>query len=306
MKKFNLITLSLAFLVIYSHMAFAQVEIIDGGANTKYMGADGAGSVLDPYLPTHSNYYTECAKGNVKGCSIVHKFGHNAAVGTSLAVISGGGVYNTPQTTGATTLRIKAGGNANDTAAGTGARQITIEGIDETGALVSETVATAGASASSATTITFMRVFRVWVSSSGTYATTAAGSHAADIVIENGAGGTDWATITLNSFPNSQSEIGVYTVPLGKTAYVLSIAVFIESTKAVNIEFFKRGGVLDTVAPYEAMRVQLSISGGTDDITLRPVVPMKFDALTDFGFMAKVATGTASASVDFEIMLIDN
>lgn len=304
MKKLNLI-LTL-FLTLFSLNAFAQVEIKDGSAAQKYMAADGSGSALDPYLPTHSDYHTECARGNIKGCSVVHKFGHNSTVGTSFVVISAGGVYNTPQTTNATTLRIKAGGNANDTAAGTGARQVTIEGLDETGVLVSETLATAGASASSATTITFIRIFRVWVSSSGTYASITAGSHAADIVIENGAGGTDWTTISLNSFPNSQSEIGAYTVPLGKTAYVLGINVFIESTKAVSLEFFKRGGVLDNVAPYEAMRVQISVSGGTDDINLTPKIPMKFEALTDIGFLAKVATGTAGVSVDFEIMLIDN
>lgn len=294
------------FLLAISFPAFAEIEIRDGAAVQRYMEADGAGTSSDPYLPTHNEFYFECMKGNINGCSVVHKFGRNSAVGTSFVPVTMGGVYQTPQVGSQTTLRIKAGGNANDTAAGSGAREVTCQGVDETGALISEAMATAGASASSATTEQFLRVFRCWVSASGTYATATSQSHAGDIVIENGAGGTDWLTIDSTNIPEGQTEIAAYTVPLGYTAYVKNIYITTEASKTVDIRFFKRESILDTSAPYEAMRSQISWTGLegpphplTMDIVLGP-----FPALTDIGFLSKIAVGTASVAVNFDIILI--
>ena len=257
-----------------------------------------------PYYPQH--FGCDVAAGILPGNTIVHKFGTNLSVGTSFVPVSIGGVYPTPQVSGATTLRVKAGGNANDDAAGSGAREITIEGIDATGALISESVATAGASASSATSASFLRVFRAYVSASGTYATATAGSHSAAITIENGAGGTDWCTIDATGFPKSQSEIGVYTVPLGYTGYIWSADIFTDSSKTTDVLLFKRDSILETSAPYEGMRVQyeVSLKGGQSHIEWDN--PLKFDALTDVGFMAKVDTGTAKVVTEFELMLVEN
>jgi hypothetical protein len=247
----------------------------------------------------------EIAAGVLDDLSVVHKFGANAAVGTSLEVVSSNGVYRTPQVSGATTLRIKAGGNANDTAAGSGAREITLIGLDETGAEVTETLATAGASASSATTATFLRLFRVFVSASGTYATSAAGSHSAAITIENSAGTEDWAEIGATPFPLSQSEIGAYTVPLGYTAYINNIIVAVESNKSATIIGFQRENILETAAPYTAMRTFLELGGAAGEEVFTPKTPFgPYPALTDIGFMGALSSGTGEIDVDFEILLI--
>lgn len=253
-----------------------------------------------------TDFLVEVAKGNIAGHSIVNKFGHNTAVGTSFVPVAQGGYYNTPQSGSATTLRIKAGGDANDTAAGTGAREITLIGIDETGAEVTETLATAGASASSATTTTFMRLYRVYVSASGTYATSSSGSHAGTITIENGSGGTDWGQIVLNGFSKAQSEIGAYTIPDGYTGYLLEAFGFVDSSKVTELLFFKREGILETAAPYTAMRLMFEerVQGNSFVITLKS--PLKIGTGCDCGFMAKVDTGSADCEVDFEILLIDN
>ena len=253
------------------------------------------------------DWLVEVKKGNVAGHSIVHKFGHNDLVGTSFVPVTSTGSYPTPQVSGATTLRVKAGGNANDTAAGTGAREITLTGLDETGAEVTETLATAGASASSVTTTTFLRLYRVAVSASGTYATAAAGSHAGIITIENGAGGTDWGSIDLIGFAFAQSTIGVYTIPLGKTGYLLSAELSAASTKLIDAVFFQRGNILETAAPYSAMKVLFEWGGITDDRNKIIKSPINgLEALTDVGFMTKVDTGTADVGVDFEILLVDD
>lgn len=253
--------------------------------------------------------WLQYARGLFGGVTGIKKFGRNSAVGTSFVPVTMGGVYQTPQAASATTVRIKAGGDANDTAAGTGAREVTVEGLDETFAFVSEAIATAGASASSATTATFTRIFRVYVSGSGTYATASAGSHSGDIVIENGAGGTDWATIDATDITKAQSEIGVYTVPAGSSGYVKLREVSIDSGKTIDLDFFSRTGCDETAAPYSARRTQSVMTGlsggsietfGPTDIPFGPYV-----GPTDIGFLAKVTTGTASVSVEFDIFLVE-
>jgi hypothetical protein len=258
----------------------------------------------------HRNTWTwlDTARGLTTGLRSVKKFGRNPSVGTSFEPVAFGGIYQTPQAASATTLRIKSGGNANDTAAGSGAREVTLIGLDENFLEVSEALATAGASASSATTTTFTRLYRAYVSASGTYATAAASSHSGDIVIENGAGGTDWATIDSADFPKSQSEIGAFSVPAGSTGYVKLRDVSIDSGKTVDLVFFSRTNIDETAAPYTAMRAQSVVSGvsggsietfGAVDIPFGPYV-----GPTDLGFMAKVDTGTAKVAVEFEIFIV--
>jgi hypothetical protein len=249
----------------------------------------------------------QATEGLSKDTRVVHKFGHSDNIGTSYVPIANGEIYRTPQVSGATALRIKAGGDANDTAAGTGAREIMVEGLDAAGRLEVEAITTAGASASAATTKTFLRLKRAWVSASGTYASQSAGSHAGTIVIEDAAGTQDWASITSTAFTHAQTQIGVYTVPLGETAYVHSIEVQSESNKAVDVAMFKRGGILETSAPYTAMRLEREFIGIEGDSIVAFNYPLgPFPELTDVGFMAKVATGTASVSVDFTICLVKN
>ena len=266
------------------------------------LGLDSDAILVRPTFP-----WLDISRGLQSGIYSVSKFGRNDAVGTSFVPIAIGGVYQTPQSGSATTLRIKAGGNANDTAAGTGAREVTLEGLDETFTQVTETLATAGASASSATTTTFTRIFRAYVSKSGTYATASAGSHSASITIENGAGGTDWLTIDSTvGFPVGQSEVGAYSVCSTKTAYIKLRQVTADTGKRFDLIFFHRGNIDETAAPYTAMRAK-SVIVGLDGGVLGQYsdfeVPLgPFSGPCDLGFMGKVNTGTGEISVEFEII----
>ena len=261
---------------------------------------------LQVYPPVNSpEWWFAVANGDITGVSVVHKFGRHLAVGTGFVPVSVGGAFRTPQVASATTLRVKAG-DAIDTAAGDGAREVTLQGLDETGTEVTEALATAGTSASSATTATFIRLYRAWVSASGTYASATAGSHQADIVIENGAGGTDWLTIDSTDFPRGQSECGVYSVPLGKTAYIANIHISVDSGKTADVVLFHRGGILETSAPYPAMRVKYQ-AGGVKGLAMLHTGALMgpYPALSDIGFMAKAAA-TSEVDVDFELILIDD
>jgi len=240
----------------------------------------------------------------VKGHSIVHKFGHNKDVGTSYEPVVAGGVWQTPQVSGATQLRVKAG-DANDTAAGSGAREVTIVGLDATGVMVSETLATAGTSASANTTNSYVRLLRFYVSASGTYGTQSTSSHVAAIVIEDAAGANDWGMIDLNGFGHGQSQIGIYTTPKGYDAFLSAISIQTESTKPTSFLFLKRENILETAAPYSAVRTFQEFVGVEGAVSQVFDTPIRMPELTDFGPMAKVSSGSAEVSVEMEIVLVE-
>jgi len=245
----------------------------------------------------------DISRGIGQGVTKNHKFGRNKVVGGTFVPISIGGIYQTPQANAATALRIHPGGNANDTANGSGARAITITGLNADGVEISETIATNGASASAPTVQQFIRLYRVFVSASGTYATQTASSHAGEIKIENAAGGTDWATITNTDFPRAQSQVAAYSVPLHRTAFISSIKISSDAEKKVNLILFQRQQILQIAAPYEAMRIveEYPQIAGVHDIHFdQPLGP--FPELTDIGFMGKAASNTADISVSFEII----
>lgn len=245
----------------------------------------------------------DITRGIAEGCSVNHKFGRNLSVGSTFVPISIGGIYRTPQVSGATALRIKAGGNANDTADGTGARAVTLTGLDATGNEITETIATAGASASQPTTKQFIRLYRAFVSASGTYASASAASHAAAIVIENADGGTDWATIADTTFARAQSQIAVYSVPIHRSIVISDIKISSDADKKANLVLFQRRNILQTAPPYDAMRLveeYPQVAGLHQIIFDPPLGP--FPALTDVGFMGRAESTTVDMSVSFNIV----
>lgn len=242
------------------------------------------------------------SRGLASGCRVVHCFGRNTAIGATFTPITRSGFYRTPQVSGATALRVKAGGNANDTAAGTGARAVRLVGLNANGDLISETIATAGVSASAATSQTFIRLLDAKVSSSGTYATQSAPSHVGNIIIENAAGGNDWALISDGSFPRGDTEIGVYTTPRGRSGYIHHIRLSSDVEKKSNIVFFKRSGILETEAPYSAMTLVSEYPNVSGTRLLEFDPPLAFPELTDFGFMAKIDASTVDVTVSFDVI----
>ena len=204
-----------------------------------------------------------------------------------------------------TKLRVKAG-NAADTYNGAGARKIYIQGIEDiTGNLISEILETNGASAGSNSTYTYLRLFRAYVYESGSYATTASGSHVGDIVIENAAGNSNWLTIDSANYAKGQSEVACYTVPTGYEAYIGRVLVSVDSNKAADVFLYTRTGVLDTGAPYQSLRAQTTYAGVLGVLNsgalISPYGP--YEAGTDIGFMAKTST-SANVSVDFLLALV--
>ena len=254
-----------------------------------------------------TTYFVDVVSGNApSGAQVVHKFGRNDTVGTTFEPVAFGGIWRTPQVAAATTLRVKAGGDAADTAAGDGARSIVLEGIDLTGAFATETLVTAGISASTSGSVSWIRIFRAFVGSSGTYSAIVADSHADVITIENTAGTENWVVIDSNGVARGQSEIAAYTVPTGKTAYLLDIHYAVDTTKTTGIILFQRPNILQAAAPFSAAREVLVLSGISSSDSQTFEIPLgPFEEHTDIWLMANVSATTSEMGIGFEILLKD-
>lgn len=249
----------------------------------------------------------QIARGNMRLAHIHHQFGRNAACGTSYEPVSDNGIYRTPQVAGATQLRVKAGGNAADTAAGAGARSVKLSGIDAAGNEITEVIATAGTSASSPTTQSFIRMYHAEVHESGTYGTQTAGSHVGDITIEDAAGTEDWAELLLNGFASSTTCIGSLTIPRNHVGLVTSINITIDASgsKHMDVLFMQRSNILQTVAPYSPIIKVQEFLGLKVGQSITYDIPFKVAELTDIGVLAKSSTGTNAVSVDMEIIMLE-
>lgn len=238
-----------------------------------------------------------------QGWSVIHKFGRYDSVPTTFTPISGSGFYRVP--TSATALEFVSA-SANDSSAGSGAQEITVIGLDANWDEVTQTLETNGTTPVALTT-DLIRLYRWYVSRSGTYATQSSGSHAGDLTIRESGAGPTWFLISAAGFPRGQSQIAAYTVPNGKRAFVSSFIVGVDSNKTASIIFFKRENADDVTTPYSgAMRAQVELDGVTGNFAIMPMTPFgPFPAKTDIGFMGAASTGTAAISVDFEILLQD-
>ncbi|MCK5018985.1 MAG: hypothetical protein KAS32_18135 [Candidatus Peribacteraceae bacterium] len=254
------------------------------------------------YFKTPNDFLIEVAKGTVPGHSLYHKFGRNSGVpnGSYEGVLQASAQFN--WLTAATTVRVKAGGNAADTAAGAGAQAVTIEGLDDTGAYATEDIELFGANASSATSASFWRVFRMYVTDlrAGAYS----GNNTGAIMLENSGGGTDLITIAAGE---GQSQYGAYSVPLGKTAYVLSILVQADASKAADFRFFIRESLTDFSTPFAPKLLKFYWDGVLGQSQLMPRSPILVcPALTDMWIEAQGGGAVTEVSIDYEMLLVND
>lgn len=240
------------------------------------------------------------SRGAIAHHTTLNKFGDNPAVGTvEEAIWSTGGAY-TGFIPAPLPVRVKVGGNAADTVDGAGARTIRVVGLDHNLNDASEDITLAGTSASVESTTTFCRVFRAFVLTVGTYG----GSNTGDIVIETNTG------VTMGSIlaSQSQTEIGVFTIPTGKTGYLVRLQWFVPDTILVvcrlktredtdvvsgnSMRAFRTRFVADMIRP-----------GASVDMGYAPIVLPEH---TDVLCTGAAASSTHEVSVTFDIILVDD
>ena len=261
------------------------------------------GDTADVSLVRLTNDFSlDIERGLDSGKEAIRVFGYNEAVpnGSYADVYNYGGttaLYPFPTTL--ETIRIKAGGNAADTAAGAGARTVLVTFLDSTGIETTETLTTAGASASAATSVACSRFIKAEVVTSGTIRF----SNTADILIENITTG-----LILGVIPAEQGATAnaIYTVPLDHTAYMTGIHIEVESgaTKDADVHLYSRTNALTFSAPFGAKKLEKEWTSfqGESNIDFRTHIV--FPALTDIWLEAKGNGAVTGVEADMSFITV--
>jgi hypothetical protein len=220
----------------------------------------------------------EVARGRITDATHIDKFGLNSSVGSSYETIwDAGSPYAYPSSAVAMTVTSASGASDNGV-------EVTIIGLDGDYAEVEQTV-TLGGLGVATTTQTFVRVFRAFVSN----------AQDATGVLDIDNGGTVYAQIQPDF---QQTMMAVYTIPAGKTGYLVSGNVSSTKDKDITAKLMMRefGGVLRTKG--------LVLTPGTP-FQRTWSIPQRIPEKTDVEIRAKAgATGPVSAG--FEIVLVNN
>ena len=249
------------------------------------------------------NFWMRVARGQITEYTERHVFGTNENVSTTFVPVARGGVYQTP--TAAAALEIVSS-DANDTAAGTGARTVTIIGLDSTWAEVTQTVSMNGTTAVALGT-NLIRVYEMYVATSGSYGTATTPSHLGTITLQGSGGGATWLQIYVGNFPRGISQCGVTTIPTGKTGLINFHYISVESNKPATLVLLSRDNPDTVTAPYIPVTAGFELDGIEGFSSLIDVGAPQgpYVGPCDIGFMARLATGTGAVSVEFEVILYD-
>lgn len=240
-------------------------------------------------------FYLQVAQGTVEGYSNVSKFGYNPTVGlnTFESIWQGSNAY--PWMSSADYLQVLSS-SANDTSAGTGARTVELQGLDSNWNVQTETVSMNGTTAVT-TTNQFLRIFRARVVTGGTSL-----RNEGDITIRDQSTSTTRALITDGATNGmGQSLMAIYTVPAGKTAYVVNINF--SSAKDQEQEY--RLMARDNTVANAAWNVKefMTGRGGFSDFIKRAI--NKYTEKTDLDLQV-ISSSNSAAAGGFELILVDN
>ena len=248
------------------------------------------------------------ARNLIEGATKINKFGAAEDVGLLLRPITTSQTYKTPTT--ATALEVLSDSiddNGSTSPLGSGALSIRIFGIaDWDDGEIAQDIILEGTSVV-AIPINMLRIHRVKVNNSGTYASDEGSSHDSTITIRESGGGVTWAVVgSETGFGTGQSEIAVYSVPRGKEAYIQHAEIWVESNKTATVLFFVRENADVITAPYSPMQAKIVLRHIVGSIHIGPKSPYgPFVGPCDIGWMGRAEAQTANIEIDFEIHLYD-
>ena len=215
-------------------------------------------------------------RGNVSNFTAINKFGYNSAVGTSYETIhDGNNLYTYISSAGTATV------TSSDTSSDNNGT-VEIQGLDANYNLQTVTATIGG----SATTETFIRVFRVRMTSANT-GTANVG------VISVTVSSTVVAKIAA---AEGQSLMAVYTIPAKHTAYVVSVNA--SSSKDLENTYRLRTRQIDE----DAFNTKDFFTARGGQVKRDFSVPVKLEAKTDVELQVK-GSATSNVSGGFEIIL---
>ena len=237
------------------------------------------------------DFYYQAAQG-VRGTSAVIKFGSNLDIDTLTepeTIWSTGGLYDFPLT--AAQLSVTST-SANDTAAGTGARKVVIQGLDENYKEIEEELTLNGLTPVLSTSTKWLRVYRMRVSEAGSGEVNA-GS------IATAVGSADGAVILAG---DGQTQMAVYTVPAGKTAYLKTFSGAVvrgtASSEASLGLYVRKNGVRRLIQ-------EISVgTQGANTYNKEYIIPIKIEEKTDiYVECIEVSANNSAVFSNFSLVL---
>jgi hypothetical protein len=219
-------------------------------------------------------------------------FGYSGAIAATINVI-GSTVQAAPVRPAVAVVVEVVSTDADDTAAGAGAQAVTVVGVDENFAHVSEEVEMAGQTASTDTTAKFARVFYAYVSRSGVI-------HAGNqgvVTVEGPGGGAVYATIPALE---GKSSMCLYTTGPKETFYIHDIHLTVDATKVVNFTLWMQRNVDDVTIPFTSVpRVIRKYTGIVSGVDLQYDPDIAIPPLTDVWMTGTATAGGGLASAEF-------
>ena len=215
------------------------------------------------------------AAGLVDGYSHINKFGHTGADinGTTTIWDGSNGVYTWPTAAGVVTV-------ASTTQGG---ETVIVEGLDVNYNIISEETTIGGT-----TTAEFYRVYRAYMTGD---------QNQNDITFS--IGGTTYAIILAG---NGQTLMTAYTVPAGKTAYLMQLTCTMDKANAPAY-FRLMARPVDNGTAFN-IKSQLGSQGG-NPVNFEYAVPLRFTEKTDIK-VDVITQGAVGCGATYDIILVDN
>ena len=248
--------------------------------------------LIDMSIDMGTDYYTEVAKGNVPGSAVRGLVFRNPNAGNPVGVLSDiwGGGSDLVYPTSAETWEIVSD-NVNDTSAGAGAQSVIINYLDDNYEQQSIVVDLNGTSPVQLNADHF-RPDGAAVISSGSNQT-----NFGEIVVRV-AGGGDIRQVIKPGI--SASQDCHFTVPAGKTVYVLNVTPFYPK----NEDGFISGRVIPFGTNTEITTGIFPFYQDTFAILFKALFPIQ--ERTDVRFLASSSNVDVEVNMVFEILLVDN
>ena len=220
----------------------------------------------------------QIARGLIRGASHINKFGYNPDVGSNFETVWDGSNLYTYIGTAGTALVTSS--NTSDDNNGT----VEIQGLDANYNVQTVTATIGG----SATTETFIRVFRVKLLTANTGT-----SNVGTITVT-----VDSTAAAIISPTKGQTLMAVYTIPAGKKGYLLKLQGNLEKAKESEFQLM--------VKPFGgAFNIKGKFGSSGDVVNYDYPVPLEFDEKTDIEIQVRAGATTAAGAL-FDIILLDN
>lgn len=219
------------------------------------------------------------------------KYGANLDVGTAYEdVWTEGGNYTGWIAPGNAAVVSISSASTDDAAAGSGARTVFVQGLNANWELQSEVVSLNGTTPVT-TANTYIRCWRLLCTTFGTYGGSNVGKITATI------GGATVATVEVGF---GATQLALFTVPAGYTAYVTAVRVSALSTKASDFIYNIRYNADQSDSGFILTGRTEGVIGAVNITLKQPVV---LPAKTDISIRSSSEAGSGDVAAAFDMML---